>query len=348
VTKASFTDNVSAPVQTGEQVSVNGTNSFAPVAIESYEWNWGDGTTTAGSSPTAEHAYASTDGEAVKTFTVTLTVTDKNGNQGSTGHTVEIEDRRPTAAFPLPVDPTAGAPTQFEGSGSNDPDGTIAAYEWAFGDDATATGPSPAHVYASEGEYTVTLTVTDDAGNTSELSHTVTVAPAPPAKTSGTSGGETNKEGPPKGGTESGGTPSNVIRVTGAKQNKKKGTVALSVNVPGGGVLSAREASRAHSSLVTPLAGALVAPAAYPVALVAAAKGKAKARGPFVKSASITVGAAGTVMIQIVPNAAGSALLKSKHKLALKILIAFTPTGGTQGTLVQPVTLLLSPAKRHK
>jgi PKD repeat protein len=356
VTRASFTDDVSAPVQTDEQVSVNGMGSFAPVAIENYEWRWGDGTTTTGSSPTAEHAYTSTEREAVRTFRVTLTVTDKNGNQDSVDHTVEIEDRRPSAAFALPVGATAGTPTQFEGSASSDPDGAIAAYEWAFGDDTTATGSSPSHVYASEGEYTVTLTVTDDAGNTSELSHTVTVAPAPPeppAKTSGTTGGETVTESSSPGGSSapSGGssnaTQSNLVHVNSVKQNKKKGTVALGVTVPGAGVLSAREASAAHISMVSPLAGALVAPAAYPVALVTSSKGKAKAKGPFIKAVRTTVSAAGKVTVQIVPNAAGSALLKSKHKLALKILMAFTPTGGTQGTLVQPVTLVLS-AKKHK
>jgi len=151
-----------------------------------------------------------------------------------------------------------------------------------------------------------------------------------------------------KSSTSGKAAPSNITRVTSVKQNKKKGTVALTVTVPGAGILSAREASAAHGSLVTPLAGALVAPASYPVALVAATKGKAKAKGPFVKSVSLTPGAAGTLTIQIVPNAAGSALLKSKHKLAVKILIAFTPTGGTQGTLVQPVTLVLSAAKKHK
>jgi PKD repeat protein len=343
-TKATFTDTASPGMHTGESISFDGTGSHGPAdphisnTIKTYEWNWGDGTKTSSGSPTVEHTYTSSQGEPVKTFTVTLTVIDKNGDEGSTTRTVKIEDRPPTATFASPAGATTGAPTQFESTGSSDPDGTIAVYEWSFGDGAATTGPLPTHVYTSPGEYTVKLKVTDDAGNTAEISHAVTVAPAPPAKTSGTNSGETGK----------GGTPGNVIHVTGVKQNRKKGTAAIGVTVPGAGVLSAREASSAHSSLVAPLVGALVAPTAYPVALVAAAKGKAKPKGPFVKSVSMTVSAAGNVTIQIVPNAAGSALLKRKHKLALKILIAFTPTGGTQGTLVQPVTLVLSAAKKHK
>jgi PKD repeat protein len=39
-------------------------------------------------------------------------------------------------------------------------------YKWDFGDGGTATDPSPGHSYGSAGTYTVTLTVTDNKGNT--------------------------------------------------------------------------------------------------------------------------------------------------------------------------------------
>jgi len=39
-------------------------------------------------------------------------------------------------------------------------------YGWDFGDDETANGKNPVHSYDSAGNYTVTLTVTDDAGST--------------------------------------------------------------------------------------------------------------------------------------------------------------------------------------
>ncbi len=41
-------------------------------------------------------------------------------------------------------------------------------YEWNFGDGETATGKNPVHSYEAAGNYTVTLTVTDDAGSTAD------------------------------------------------------------------------------------------------------------------------------------------------------------------------------------
>jgi hypothetical protein len=39
-------------------------------------------------------------------------------------------------------------------------------YEWDLGDDTTSTEAAPTHSYNTEGDYTVSLTVTDDRGNT--------------------------------------------------------------------------------------------------------------------------------------------------------------------------------------
>lgn len=49
---------------------------------------------------------------------------------------------------------------------ASDADGTIVSYVWDFGDGTSASGRTAHHVYATDGDYTVTLTVTDSAGTT--------------------------------------------------------------------------------------------------------------------------------------------------------------------------------------
>jgi hypothetical protein len=54
----------------------------------------------------------------------------------------------------------------FSGVGSSDPDGTIARFDWNFGDGVALPngGPTPTHKYAKDGTYPVSLTLTDNEG----------------------------------------------------------------------------------------------------------------------------------------------------------------------------------------
>jgi YVTN family beta-propeller protein len=76
-----------------------------------------------------------------------------------------------------------GVALTFDGSASSDPDGDELTYSWDFGDGATATGASPAHAYADNGTYTVTLKVTDAGGLTSTATSTAVIGNLPPAAT---------------------------------------------------------------------------------------------------------------------------------------------------------------------
>jgi PKD repeat protein len=52
----------------------------------------------------------------------------------------------------------------FNGSNCKDSDGNITNYTWVFGDGNTGTGKTTVHTYYKIGNYTITLTVTDDGG----------------------------------------------------------------------------------------------------------------------------------------------------------------------------------------
>jgi PKD repeat protein len=56
-----------------------------------------------------------------------------------------------------------GSEVQFDGSGSYDPDGFIQGYFWDFGDATVSTESTPTHSYLTDGEFLVSLTVTDDS-----------------------------------------------------------------------------------------------------------------------------------------------------------------------------------------
>jgi PKD repeat protein len=82
----------------------------------------------------------------------------------------------PTAAFDASCDLLNCA---FDSSASRDLDGAITAYEWSFGDGTTSTDADPDHVFGAAGSYDVSLTVTDDAGDTGSATHAVVVQDAP-------------------------------------------------------------------------------------------------------------------------------------------------------------------------
>ncbi len=140
--------------------------------IASLLWDFGDGSTSTAANPT--HAYASAD-----SYDVVLTVTDNDGGTHTDTQSVSVStNSAPNAAYTFNCTNLA---CSFNGSGSTDPDGTIASYAWDW-DDSTpqGSGASPNHTYAAAGGYDVTLTVTDNNGATDTVTNTVNVT-APPA-----------------------------------------------------------------------------------------------------------------------------------------------------------------------
>lgn len=147
-------------------------------SIVSYSWSFGDA--TSGSGRTTTHTYSSPN-----SYNVTLTVTNDRGVSASTSQTVQIT----TGVQPVPVfnfspsAPGIGESVFFNASASQVGAGRrITAYNWTFGDGGTGGGVSPSHVYTTAGTYTITLTLTDDLGQTGTTTLTLTVG-SPPAPT---------------------------------------------------------------------------------------------------------------------------------------------------------------------
>ncbi len=136
--------------------------------LTNLQWSYGDG--TFGSGATSSHTY-----DQGGTYDVTLTATDDLGAVSTLTKQVTVQqapNQNPTAAFTATP---SGATVAFDGSGSSDPDGSIASYAWNFGDGSSGTGATPSKTYAASGTYNVTLTVTDNRGGTATLTKPVGV-----------------------------------------------------------------------------------------------------------------------------------------------------------------------------
>lgn len=160
---------------------------FAPKAIVSYEWNFGDGSTGQGSS--VQHIFSQ-----AGAFLVTLEVTDDDGVHGTARATVYVSahstsNQPPVARFTFsPTSPYINQEVTFSADESYDPSGvapcSIVLYSWDFGDGGTAVGKTVSHAYATAGTFSVRLTVSDDKGasgtTTDEIVVQNIVIPPPP------------------------------------------------------------------------------------------------------------------------------------------------------------------------
>jgi PKD repeat protein len=82
----------------------------------------------------------------------------------------------PTAVVSGPSQAGQGQSITFSGSNSTASAGhTIATYAWNFGDGTTGNGDSVSHSYANAGSFVVSLTVTDDLGQTGTATLTIQI-----------------------------------------------------------------------------------------------------------------------------------------------------------------------------
>ena len=171
-----------SPTNPGSPVTFDGSASFDPDGrIVSYTWDFGD--STAGSGVMATHAYANPG-----VYTAILTVVDNQSLSSNATHQVTV-NAPPRAAFQFsPATIYIVVSVTFDGSGSTDPDGTIASYSWAFGDGSFGTGVQASHAYARKGTFGVELTIVDNLGLSNRTTRSVVVRDRAPQITSSTPG----------------------------------------------------------------------------------------------------------------------------------------------------------------
>jgi PKD repeat protein len=164
--------------------------------------NWGDGgsttftTSAAGSLGTQSHTYADNG-----YYTVTVTVTDKDGTSDSETFKINVANVPPTVS--AGGNATINEGSTFTRNGSfTDPGADTWTATVDYGDGSgvqplTLTGKTfyLSHLYADNGLYTVTVTVTDDDGELGSASFQVNVANVPPTATLA-NGGPVNEASP--------------------------------------------------------------------------------------------------------------------------------------------------------
>ena len=145
-----------------------------------YEWDFGDGQTATGQN--VQHTYENAQDQ--REYNATVTVTDAAGQTAS--DTTEVHTTRPGGIEPLRVnaywDTTDGgtAPATYsleaDASGGSDVDpNRDYTFQWDFGDGQTSAPTGNCcefHTYEKPGQYTATVTVTDDSGQTASDSTT--------------------------------------------------------------------------------------------------------------------------------------------------------------------------------
>ncbi|QEC67147.1 PKD domain-containing protein [Panacibacter ginsenosidivorans] len=131
-------------------------STYGGFALNKWIWDYGDGTIDTLTGSPFQHRYADSG-----TYNIKLKVFDANGCYDSTYNTSSVIIGKPYADFSI-LDSLRC--TSSSVSFSNQSAGLSLQYNWNFGDGTISNATLPAHFYATEGIYTVSLSVSDIYG----------------------------------------------------------------------------------------------------------------------------------------------------------------------------------------
>ena len=150
------------------QLDIDGTGLLSLKTPDSIATGLGTNPRAVAVTPDGKSAYVADDSNAnVPQFDIDaggLLSTKSPATVASAGSVADVAvtpDQPPVAKATVTTGTKAAS---FDASASTDSDGTIAKYEWNFGDGQTGSGAKLDHAYAKAGTYTATLTLTDDIG----------------------------------------------------------------------------------------------------------------------------------------------------------------------------------------
>ena len=149
-------------------------------AIVAWEWDFGDGNTA--SEQHAVHSFAS-----YGDYVVGLHVTDAQGEIGIQTQSLAIASQLPVPVLTFsPELPNQGDVVLFDVGESFDPDGEIVMVQWDFDGDGVFETQGPeqtaSYVYASGGQFTPRVTVTDDQSDAASRAAIIEINATPVAQ----------------------------------------------------------------------------------------------------------------------------------------------------------------------
>jgi len=130
--------------------------------VELWQWDFGDGGTSTSKNPI--HTYTEPG-----SYAVTLIIQGPYGTDIEQKNDYILVTSPPHAEFTFSPDyPLAGEEIVFDATSSSDPNGQIISYTWTFGDDypVTTSNPQISYYFLNSGNYTVSLTITNNYGIT--------------------------------------------------------------------------------------------------------------------------------------------------------------------------------------
>ncbi len=140
------------------------------VMIIGWAWDFGNGTTSTSQNPSVTYA-------ADGTYPIQLEVTDDNGNTDTVSLNYTVPYTGPAPRAPIADFSASGSGLSRDFTDATEAkEGTLKTWAWDFGDGNTSSEQNPTHNWATDGTYSVSLTVTDANGLESTFIDSITVS----------------------------------------------------------------------------------------------------------------------------------------------------------------------------